>query len=284
MVLFPSFSSVQYYSALVIALLLWFGTGRQPLAAVYWFARSLVTSRKYLLFFAAMLAILQVNKNELMFETKYGVTYDLTSLMTGWEGSWQASLQNWFHSGIVTDITAFFYIVVFQSVLIASLGIYTVRKNRKLFYAFCVALLLNYVVAVPMYWFVPVNEVWFANPHVHFLMLEAFPAFETEYRGLSGLNNCFPSLHTSISLTMALIAARSGIRRWAVFTWVNAAVIIFSIFYLGIHWFTDTAAGILLALGCAAAGLKVGAWADRQKEPEPAESDTKIPDISVAKT
>ncbi|TJY41417.1 inositol phosphorylceramide synthase [Cohnella pontilimi] len=281
MALFPSFASVQYYTVFVTVLLLWFGTGRQPLGAAYGFVRSLVISRKSLMFFAALIAILQVNKNELWFESKYGVQYDLTSVLTGWEGNWHAQLQRLFHSGFVTDITAFFYIVVFQSVMIASIGIYTYRKDMKLFYAFCVALLVNYIVAVPMYWFVPVNEAWYANPHIHFLMLEAFPTFETNYRGLSGLNNCFPSLHTSISVTMALIAARSGIRRWAVFAWVNAVVIIFSIFYLGIHWFTDMAAGLVLAWGSAAVGFKVGAWAERHRDASPAKSDNEIADVRI---
>jgi membrane-associated phospholipid phosphatase len=284
MILFPSFSSVQVYSTLAVALLLWYGTGRQPLASAYWFVRSLLTSPKYLLFFAAMLGILQVNKIELTLENKYGVTYDLTSAITGWEGSWQASLQSLLHSDLVTAITAFFYIVVFQSVMIASLGIYTTRKNMKLFYAFCVAILLNYLIALPMYWFIPVNEAWYANSHIHFLMLEAFPTFETDFRGLSGLNNCFPSLHTSISVTMALIAARSGIRRWSIIAWVSAAVIIFSIFYLGIHWFTDMAGGIVLAFCCAAVGLKVGAWADHTRLPEDPSTSEMEAELAAAKS
>ena len=117
--------------------------------------------------------------------------------------------------------------------MIASIGIYTHHNNMKLYYAICIALLLNYFVAVPFYLFVPVNEVWFVHPQVKFLILDVFPSFEREYRALSGLNNCFPSLHTSISVTLALIASKSGIRRWAIFAWINAVVIIFSIFYLG---------------------------------------------------
>ena len=62
---------------------------------------------------------------------------------------------------------------------------------------------------------------------------------------------------------MALIASRSGIRRWAIFTWISAAIIIFSIFYLGIHWFTDMVAGVALALIAATVGIRVGEWVDR---------------------
>ncbi|MFD0674333.1 phosphatase PAP2 family protein [Cohnella sp. GCM10027633] len=262
MILFESMSSLTIYSIVVVAILLTFGTGRQPLITVWLFLKSLAMSRNYLLFLVAMFAILVLNKNELRLEHWLKVPYDLTPALTGWEGNWMLWVQQTFHSDLLTGISATFYLVVFQSVMIASVGIYTFYNMRKMYYAFCVALLLNYFIAVPFYLFVPVNEVWYALPEMKFLMLDAFPAFESHYRALSGLNNCFPSLHTSISVTMALIASRSGIRRWAVFTWIHAAIIIFTIFYLGIHWFTDMLAGLVLASFAATVGMKVGEWAD----------------------
>lgn len=266
MFLFQSMSAVTIWTIISVIILIWFGTGRQPLVTVWLFIKSMVRSRTYLLVFAGMLAILVLNKHELKLEEWISVPYDLTSLLTGWEGAWPIWLQNTFQSDALTLFCAFFYLVVFQAVMGASVGIYTYRQNMRLFYAFCVALLMNYFIAVPFYLFVPVNEVWFAQPNVKFLMLDVFPTFEQEYRALSGLNNCFPSLHTSISVTMAVLASRSGIRKWAVFTWINAGIIIFSIFYLGIHWFTDTVAGVALGIGAAAIGLKVGAWGDRSTQ------------------
>jgi membrane-associated phospholipid phosphatase len=262
MILFKSMSSVTVSSIITISILIAFGTGRQPFAPVWSILKTLVLSRKYLLFFIAVLAIMVFNTNELKIEEWLKVPYDLTATLSGWEGTWPVWFQSTFHSDILTAICAFFYLVVFQSVMIASLAIYTHKKNMKLYYAFCVALLLNYFLAVPFYLFVPVNEVWFVHPQVKFLMLDAFPSFEQDYRALSGINNCFPSLHTSISVTMALLASRSGIRRWSIFAWSNAVIIVFSIFYLGIHWFTDMVAGVTLALFAVTVGLKVGEWTD----------------------
>lgn len=259
---FRSMSSIMAYTAITVALLIWYGTGRQPLAAVWAFAKTLITSPKYLIFFLTMLAILLLNKYELKLEALFPVHYDLTSAIVGWESGWQGRLQNVLHSDALTLFCSFFYLVVFQAVMIASIGIYTQAGNLKLYYAFCVALLLNYLIAVPFYLFVPVNEAWSVDSNVQFLMLDVFPRFETEYRHLSGLDNCFPSLHTSISVTMALLAARSGNRRWAIFAGASAAIIVFSIFYLGIHWFSDMIAGLCLAGTAAAIGLKVGEWAD----------------------
>lgn len=263
MTIFASQVSVHAFTAVTIALLLWLGTGRQPLYPLYRFARTLLSSRKYVLFLAATCSILLVNTFEVKWEEAYGVRYDLTGILTGWEGGWHVWLQTHLQTEVLTAVCVFFYVAVFQSVMIASLGIFTSGANLKMYYAFCTALLINYAVALPMYWFVPVNEAWFAHPQIHFLMLDAFPSFERDYRGLSGINNCFPSLHTSISVTMALLASRSGIRRWAVFAWINAAVIVFSIFYLGIHWLTDAFGGVILAVISVRIGMKVGEWASR---------------------
>lgn len=265
MAAFHSMTSVLCLTLIAVMGLLWYGTGRQPLAAGGAFVKALATSPKYLIFFVPMLAILMLNKYELKLERLFPIHYDMTPVLSGWEGSWQGSLQSWVHSDELTLFCAFFYLVMFQAVMVASVGIYTYEKNLKLFYAFCVALLLNYLIALPFYLFVPVNEAWSVSPHIRFLMLDVFPSFEREYRPLSGLDNCFPSLHTSLSVTMALLAARSGNRRWAVFAGLNAAIIVFSIFYLGIHWFTDMIAGLCLAGTAAAIGLKVGERADRKR-------------------
>jgi membrane-associated phospholipid phosphatase len=262
MILFQSMSTVSISTVIAVGLLIAFGTGKQPFAATWAFLKSMVISRKYFLFFIAVMAIILLNKNELRLENWLNVQYDLTPVLSGWEGDWPVWLQKNFQSGILTAFCAIFYLVLFQATMVASVGIYTHHKNMKLYYSLCIALLMNYFLAVPFYLFVPVNEVWFVHPQVKFLMLDAFPAFEQEYRSLSGLNNCFPSLHTSISVTLALLATRSGIRRWAIFTWVNAAVIIFSIFYMGIHWFTDMVAGVALAVLSTTVGLKLGALAE----------------------
>jgi len=264
MVLFHNMSTVAYSTVLAVAVLIAFGTGRQPFAAAWTLLKSLFVSRKYLLFFISVLAIMLLNKNELRLENWIGVSYDLTPFLAGWEGNWHVRLQNNLHSDLLTAVCAVFYLILFQSAMIASVGIYTQRDNMKMYYAFCIAILVNYFVAVPFYLFVPVNEVWFAHAQVQFLMLDVFPTFEQEYRSLSGLNNCFPSLHTSISVTLALLAGKSGIRRWAIFNWINAGVIVFSIFYLGIHWLTDMAAGVALAILSAYIGLKAGAWAENR--------------------
>jgi membrane-associated phospholipid phosphatase len=70
----------------------------------------------------------------------------------------------------------------------------------------------------------------------------------TILRPMSGIDNCFPSFHTSLAVTVALFAIRSGRRAFAVVMTAMAAAIIFSTVYLGVHWLTDVGAGIIVGI------------------------------------
>jgi membrane-associated phospholipid phosphatase len=220
----------------------------------------MATNRKYFFHFAALMLILFCNKLELSIEANMNVTHDFTPLFQSIEGHFVADLQHTFHNDILTAVLAVMYVVVFQALLIASVGIYTYQdKSRRMYYAICYAIMLNYLVAIPFYLFFPVNEVWAHDSSVRFLMLDVFPNFETQYRSLSGINNCFPSLHTSISVTLAVLAIRSGNKRWAWLCGISALLIIFAIFYLGIHWLIDMCGGVILGLFASTVGMRLSA-------------------------
>ncbi|UJF31973.1 phosphatase PAP2 family protein [Paenibacillus hexagrammi] len=182
---------------------------------------------------------------------------DFTKSIYRIEGDFVATIQHLFQNDVLTYISSYFYVVVFPSVMIASIGIYTFQKNYKLFFAICYALMINYMIAIPFYLFFPVNEVWYFHPNVDLLITHVFPTFEQDYRPLSGLDNCFPSLHTSISVSMAIIAFKNRSTFWKYFVPCSSAFIIFSIFYLGIHWLSDMSAGVLLGVFAARLALRL---------------------------
>ncbi len=257
MVLFHSMTQVTVYIAATVFVLLLLALRKNPLRVAGTFVREMITSRKYALHFAAMIAVLFFNKIELWVESKMRPHGDFTLSIYKLEGNLVAWIQHAFENDALTVVLSYFYVVLFPSLMIASIGIYTFQKNYKLYYALCYALMINYMVAIPFYLFFPVNEVWHFHPDVDFPLLQVFPTFETEYRPLSGLNNCFPSLHTSISVSLAVIAMKSRNAFWERFVLGSAAVIIFSIFYLGIHWFADMSAGVLLGLFASQAALRL---------------------------
>ncbi|RKN83894.1 inositol phosphorylceramide synthase [Paenibacillus ginsengarvi] len=245
---------------ITIYVLLFFSLKRHPLYpfhAAGMFVQELFTSRKYRLHLLGCVVILFFNKIEITLENNMKHHNDFTPFIYGLEGNFVAIFQKLFENGVLTSVLTFFYVVIFPCLMIASLAIYTFQKDFKLFYTVCYALMINYMIAIPFYLFFPVTEVHAFNPNVRFLMLDAFPTFENDYRPLSDLDNCFPSLHTSISVTMAMIALRCKNGFWKRFAPISAAVIIFSIFYLGVHWLTDMAGGMLLGLFASRLALRL---------------------------
>jgi membrane-associated phospholipid phosphatase len=222
------------------------------------FVKNLYQSPKYLLHFLALISILMINKFELWLERQMVTPADFTPHIYRFEGDIVYWIQRLFEHEWLTFILGFFYIVIFTALLAVSIGIYTQTKQFHLYYAFIYAIIINYLLAIPFYLFVPVNEVWYHIPQkVQFLMLDFFPTFEQEYRPLSGLDNCLPSLHTSVSVTIALIALRSKLVLWRWTASICAVIIIFSIFYMGIHWVVDMFAGLLLGVFAATVSLRV---------------------------
>ncbi|OAB34241.1 phosphoesterase PA-phosphatase [Paenibacillus glacialis] len=243
-------------STATVIILIWLGSLRNPFHVIKEFASTLISSRRFLILFITVAGILFINKYELTIEKSMKFQADFTPWIFGIEGHFVKNLQEFFYNPIITEICVFFYVIVFQSLLIASIGVYLLNKNKLFVYATCFAIVINYVVAIPFYLFFPVNEVWsYPLSGVTFHMLDVFPLFEKLYRPLSGLDNCFPSLHTSISVTIMLLAVRSGNLHWRLITTISATIVVFSIFYLGIHWVTDMIAGSLLGITASTLGI-----------------------------
>lgn len=256
--LYQSMNHVILYTVVLIVLLIGLGTRRNPLVAFARLGRELRRSYKFILMVAGMISVLAFNKYELQIESRMHLASDYTSVFFRLEGHFVQNLQNIFYAPWLTPVIVFFYIFMLQSVLAASLGVYLLDENRVMLYATCYTIMLVYAIAIPFFLYFPVNEVWsYAPAGVRFTMLDVFPKFEQEYRPLSGLNNCFPSLHTAISVSTAILAYRSGNRRWMAITTVSAAFIVFGIFYLGIHWLTDMLGGTLLAVISTSAAVQL---------------------------
>jgi len=258
---FNSMTHVSIYTAIIVIILLIVALRTNPISIMIKFVQAFISNGKNLLHLIAVLLILYMNKLELSVETKLNITADFAQTFSQIEGKFVENVQHFFYNDLLTYFTSFYYVIVFTTLMVVSIGIYIYQKNYQLFYALCYAILITYIVAMPFYLFFPVTEVWHTQPNVDLLIHNVFPTFEQEYRLMSGLDNCFPSLHTSLSVTMAVIAARSENRFWRYFTAISAVIVIFSIFYLGIHWFLDMCGGLALGIFAAKAGQYI---ADRQ--------------------
>ena len=82
------------------------------------------------------------------------------------------------------------------------------------------------------------------------LLYEAFPQSRELTNSVNQNTNVFPSLHTSLSMTVFFLAwlTREKYPLWVPISGVLAISVVLSTMYLGIHWFSDVVAGTILAL------------------------------------
>lgn len=244
--MFQSVSSILITGCVTLFLVLIVTLKKNPFTVIFHFGKDLIKSRILLAHVLGALFILLFNKFELIVESHVSAT-DLTQYIYLFEGNITPLVQQWLKHDGLTFVTTFFYVIVFTVMMFASLFVYHHERDRRSLYALLYGIGLNYVIAIPFFLFVPVNETWSIHPGVSPLYLTVYPLFEEQYRFFSGLDNSFPSLHTSISLTLATIAYRSRNTRFAWIAVVSAVIILFSVIYLGIHWYADVIAGIVLA-------------------------------------
>ena len=81
------------------------------------------------------------------------------------------------------------------------------------------------------------------------LLFDTLPRFQLLTSEVNANTNVFPSLHTSLSTTVALLAIRdhATFPKWTPVAVFLAASVVLSTMILGIHWATDVVAGALLA-------------------------------------
>jgi membrane-associated phospholipid phosphatase len=99
-------------------------------------------------------------------------------------------------------------------------------------------------IIVPFYTLVFVQEVWYVLGQPDGMARHFKPGEVTLW-----VQNCFPSMHTSVSFALLLLALRE---KDQIFKWVMAtycALVIFSTLYLEIHWVIDVFGGLLLGYG-----------------------------------
>jgi len=146
----------------------------------------------------------------------------------------------------VTYVAGYPFLIIFTAVLGVWLGNGVLARRALGAYVLCFAF------ALPFYLLVPVQEVWYyvdpANGGaVHNLAIQYTWVREHIY-AYNEVNNCFPSLHTALSVALAAVAWRSGApRRYARAAAILSGGIVLSTLYLGIHWVADVLAGFALA-------------------------------------
>jgi membrane-associated phospholipid phosphatase len=123
---------------------------------------------------------------------------------------------------------------------------FAARDWRKMLRYALATYVLQTPLIIPFYNSVELHEVWWVMGRPDPLNR---PSFLSPDQVLMQVQNCFPSMHTSIAFAVMLLALREKgwIFRWGMTAYTSA--VIFSTLYLQIHWTIDVLAGLLFGYG-----------------------------------
>lgn len=176
------------------------------------------------------------------------VGLNVTSYIFKLEGQFVAVVQ----SVASPPLTAYFsavYIYGYAFLLTFPLVAYLTLPDPEPLRETAVAYTVNYGVGLLCYvLFIAYGPRNFMPDLVDPLLYSTWPDAQFLTREVNRNVNVFPSLHSSLSATVAIMAyrTREEFPRWVPVAGVLAASVAVSTMYLGIHWATDVVAGVLL--------------------------------------
>ena len=98
------------------------------------------------------------------------------------------------------------------------------------------------------YEFLPITNVYtFYN--VGSALESVIPSVESFFYSTTTQNNCFPSLHTAMTILVAYSVSLTGNKKLMYFSYFTMISVIISVIYLSIHWVLDVISGALLTIG-----------------------------------
>src|SRR6056297_1143220 len=178
--------------------------------------------------------IIGTNITELIYSLEGTVVATIQSLVPGW-------LTLYF--GYVY-VYGYAFLLVFP--LLAAMLAAEWRHLRHTAFAYAI----NYTIGMCCYLlFIAYGPRNYMPALVEPVLFDTLPRFQLLTSEVNANTNVFPSLHTSLSVTVALLALRDHetFPTWTPVAVFLAVSIVLSTMILGIHWATDVVAGALLA-------------------------------------
>jgi membrane-associated phospholipid phosphatase len=140
------------------------------------------------------------------------------------------------------------YFFIFPVLCLSVVWALARRRDPRPYRAVSLAVAINYLVSLPFFIFFPVPERWSSPVTEAMLLSDRVSDKLIEFvRPMSGLDNCFPSFH--VSLTVLVVGAcfmfRAPMRMSAL---AFGTTVVLSTFALGVHWIPDMIAGFALGI------------------------------------
>lgn len=223
--------------------------GRRRLARLRTqFRARMQTIAPYLLLLGFVLAINALTR-KFTPEVSWLIGWNITTAIFNIEGSFvawlQAAVPAW-----MTGFFAFMYIYGYVFLLVFPLVAYFALAELRFLRETCLAYTLNYGIGLVCYiTFVAYGPRNLMPDMVESLLYVHWPGSHLLTSQVNTRTNVFPSLHSSLSLTVLFLAYRTRDRypAWFVVASVVSLSITASTMVLGIHWLLDVVAGGALA-------------------------------------
>jgi membrane-associated phospholipid phosphatase len=118
------------------------------------------------------------------------------------------------------------------------------REDIEAYRILCRAVLIDYLISVGFFLFMPVPERWAYPDSGAVLLSDLWSSKLIEWvRPISGLDNCFPSSHVSLTVILILVCYYVRFRLRTTVAALGFTVIL-ATFVLGVHWIPDMVAGV----------------------------------------
>jgi membrane-associated phospholipid phosphatase len=191
------------------------------------------------------------------------IGFEITDQIYRLEGAFVA----WVQTFQTTELTVYFsavYVYGYVFLLVFPLLAYFALSEQRSLHELTVAYTANYAIGLVCYLLFVAYGPRNLGIAEQF-MYDVYPSSRLLTSAVNTPTNVFPSLHTSLSVTVLLFAwrTREAYPRWLAIAAILATSVVISTMYLGIHWLTDVIAGI----GLASASYWIGVHgADRWRE------------------
>lgn len=208
----------------------------------------------------ALVTILALNKGlrEWTWALSDLIGYEATGLFYRVEGDLAAAVQT-----AIPDAAAVYFVAVYMFgyglVLVAPIVLYLFAESLRPLKTLLAAYTINYAVGIAVYVVVIAHGPRIASDSSKGIIQEAFPYFTLLTGQVNSPTNVFPSLHTSMSVTVLALAVltRDQFPRWLTIAAALTPSIVVATVYLGIHWLIDVLAGVVLAVAAVAAARRI---------------------------
>ena len=179
-----------------------------------------------------------------------------TELVYAIEGDFTKWIQDAFRNDLLTEILNFHYLFIYLFLIYVTTVYFAFTGDRDMTDKVALNYLLIYALAVPYYLFfnVEVTSSWIPNMDA---LLYHDGWYSSFYALHDPMDNAVPSLHVAIPFGILYLnylhvkekgMKMSEWRHWPyhLFVAINTLLFIFTILYLGIHWFVDIPLGIII--------------------------------------